>query len=113
MRASVSITRSPEDVDMTVPVHAVATSAFDPPDHLARKADPALGDEQHFAAIAESLEHSIADLSDRLDAERKAPGRTGQEAEILAEMGVVARSCLDALGPAFAGEQTSGPRVLR
>jgi hypothetical protein len=48
------------DVDMTVPVHAVATSAFDLPDHLARKADPALiaGDEQHFAAIAESLEHS-------------------------------------------------------
>ena len=100
---------------MTVPVHAVATSAFDLPDHLARKADPALiaGDEQHFAAIAESLEHSIADLSDRLDAERKAPGGTGQEAEIPAEMGVLARSCLDALWPAFAGEQTSRPRVLR
>ena len=64
MRASVSTTRSPEDVDMTVHVHAVATSAFDLPDHLARKADPALiaGDEQHFAAIAESFEHSIADL---------------------------------------------------
>ena len=48
------------------------TSAFDLPDHLAAKADPALiaGDEQHFAAIAESLEQSIADLSERLDAER-------------------------------------------
>jgi hypothetical protein len=59
------------------------------------------------------LEHSITDLSDRLDAERKAPGGTGKEAEIFAEMGVLARSCLDALWPAFAGEQTSGPRVLR
>ena len=60
----------------------LTTSAFDLPDHLAAKADPALiaGDEQHFAAIAESLEQSIADLSDRLDAERKAPGGIGQEA---------------------------------
>ncbi|HEY6315543.1 MAG TPA: RNA polymerase recycling motor ATPase HelR, partial [Streptosporangiaceae bacterium] len=60
----------------------LTTSAFDLPDRLARKADPALiaGDEQHFAAIAESLEQSIADLSDRLDAERKAPGGIGQEA---------------------------------
>ena len=58
------------------------TSAFALPDHLAPKADPALiaGDEQHFAAIAESLEQSIADLSDRLDVERKAPGGGGQEA---------------------------------
>jgi hypothetical protein len=57
-------------------------SAFDLPDHLSPKADPALiaGDEQHFAAIAESLGQSIADLSDRLDAERRAPGGTGQEA---------------------------------
>ena len=58
------------------------TSAFDLPDHLTAKADPTLiaGDEQHFAAIAESLEQSIADLSDRLGAERRAPGGTGQEA---------------------------------
>ncbi|TCM49011.1 RNA polymerase recycling motor ATPase HelR [Kribbella sp. VKM Ac-2568] len=58
------------------------TSTFDLPDHLAPKADPALiaGDEQHFAAIAESLEQSIADLSDRLDTARKAPGGSGQEA---------------------------------
>ena len=36
----------------------LTTSAFDLPDRLAAKADPALiaGDEQHFAAIAESLE---------------------------------------------------------
>ena len=60
----------------------LTTSAFDLPDHLSPKADPALiaGDEQHFAAIAASLERSIADLSDRLDAERRAPGGDGQEA---------------------------------
>ncbi len=58
------------------------TSAFDLPEHLRRKADPALiaGDEQHFAAIAESLERSITDLSRRLDAERRSPGGIGQEA---------------------------------
>ena len=63
-------------------MNLLTTSAFDLPDHLAAKADPSLiaGDEQHFAAIAESLEQSIADLSDRLDAERKAPGGIGQEA---------------------------------
>jgi len=38
------------------------------------------GDDQHFAAIAESLAQSIADLSDRLDGERRAPGGIGQEA---------------------------------
>jgi len=63
-------------------VNPLTTSAFDLPDHLTPKADPRLiaGDEQHFAAIAESLEQSIADLSERLDATRKAPGGTGQEA---------------------------------
>ncbi len=63
-------------------MNALATSAFDLPDRLAPKADPRLiaGDEQHFAAIAESLGESIADLSDRLDAERRAPGGLGQQA---------------------------------
>src|SRR5271169_2861362 len=63
-------------------VNPLATSAFDLPDHLSAKADPALiaGDEQHFAAIAESLEQSIAGLSGRLDAELKAPGGIGQKA---------------------------------
>ncbi|MEV7521257.1 RNA polymerase recycling motor ATPase HelR [Streptomyces sp. NPDC091371] len=58
------------------------TSAFDLPDHLSPKADPTLieGDEQHFAAIAESLEQSIAEVSDRLDAARLAPGGIGREA---------------------------------
>ncbi|HEY2877276.1 RNA polymerase recycling motor ATPase HelR [Nocardioides sp.] len=57
-------------------------SAFCLPDHLTAKADPALvdGDERHFADIAESLEQSVGDLSDRLDAERRAPGGAGQEA---------------------------------
>ena len=63
-------------------VNPLTTSAFDLPDRLSPKADPALiaGDEQHFAAIAQSLEQSIADLSGRLDAERRAPGGIGQEA---------------------------------
>ena len=63
-------------------MNSLATSAFDLPGRLSPKADPALiaGDEQHFAAIAESLEQSIADLSGRLDAERKAPGGIGQAA---------------------------------
>jgi len=63
-------------------VNPLTTSAFDLPGRLSAKADPALiaADEQHFAAIAKSLGQSIADLSDRLDAERKAPGGIGQEA---------------------------------
>jgi len=63
-------------------VNPLTTSAFDLPEHLSPKADPALiaGDEQHFAAIAQSLEQTIADLSDQLDAARKAPGGAGQAA---------------------------------
>ncbi|MFE5136295.1 RNA polymerase recycling motor ATPase HelR [Streptomyces fagopyri] len=61
---------------------SLATSAFDLPDHLSPKADPALiaDDEQHFAALAESLDRTISDLSDRLDAQRRAPGGIGREA---------------------------------
>lgn len=60
----------------------LTTSAFDLSDHLAAKADPALiaGDEQHFAPLARTLALSIADLSDRVDAARRQPGGTGQEA---------------------------------
>jgi hypothetical protein len=56
-------------------------SAFDLADHPA-KANPDLiaADDEHFAAIAESLERSIAELAGRLETERKAPGGTGQEA---------------------------------
>ncbi|MFG2497071.1 RNA polymerase recycling motor ATPase HelR [Streptomyces sp. NPDC048441] len=61
---------------------SATTSAFDLPDHLSPKADPKLidRDDQHFAAIAQSLEQSIAELSDRLDAARMAPGGLGREA---------------------------------
>jgi hypothetical protein len=60
----------------------LTTSVFQLPDRLAAKADPRLiaGDEQHFARLAESLEQSIAELSERLATERKAPGGTGQQA---------------------------------
>jgi DNA helicase IV len=63
-------------------VNPLSTSVFDLPDRLAAKADPALiaADEKHLAAIAESLEHSISELSDRLEATRRAPGGTGQAA---------------------------------
>jgi DNA helicase IV len=62
-------------------VDPLTTSAFDLSDHPA-KDDPALiaGDERHFSAIADTLAESIADLADRLDAARRAPGGTGQEA---------------------------------
>lgn len=63
-------------------MNPLATSAFDLPDHRAPKADPTLiaRDERQFAAIAASLEQSIADLSGRLDVRRKAPGGNGQAA---------------------------------
>ncbi|MEW2070300.1 RNA polymerase recycling motor ATPase HelR [Streptomyces sp. NPDC007346] len=63
-------------------MNPLPTSAFHLPDHLSPKADPALiaADEQHFAAIARTLEESIAELSGRLEAERRAPGGTGRQA---------------------------------
>ncbi|WP_326598219.1 RNA polymerase recycling motor ATPase HelR [Streptomyces sp. NBC_01803] len=63
-------------------MNPLTSSAFDLPVQLSPKADPTLiaDDERHFAAIAESLEQAIAELSDRLDAERKAPGGLGREA---------------------------------
>jgi hypothetical protein len=63
-------------------VNPLSTSAFALPHRLAAKADPALiaDDERHFAAIAQSLEQSIADLSERLAAERQARGGSGQAA---------------------------------
>jgi hypothetical protein len=63
-------------------VNPLAPSAFNLPGNLAAKADPALiaGDERHFAAITESLQQTIADLSGRLDAELREPGGIGQKA---------------------------------
>ncbi|KKZ75451.1 ATPase AAA [Streptomyces showdoensis] len=62
--------------------HPLNTSAFALPANLSAKADPELiaADERHFAAVARSLEQSIAELSDSLDALRKAPGGLGREA---------------------------------
>jgi hypothetical protein len=63
-------------------VNPEVTSAFNLPDRLAAKADPALigEDEEHFAAIAESLEQSIAELTERLEAALQMAGGIGQQA---------------------------------
>lgn len=60
----------------------LAPTAFSLPDHLSAKADPALvaDDERHFAAIAASLQSTIADLTARLDEERQRGGSHGQAA---------------------------------
>ncbi|MGW4272847.1 RNA polymerase recycling motor ATPase HelR, partial [Streptomyces seoulensis] len=61
---------------------SLTTGVFDLPDRLAAKADPALiaGDERHFAAIATTIEQTIAELTGLLDAERRAPGGVGRHA---------------------------------
>jgi hypothetical protein len=57
-------------------------STFNLPDRLAAKA--ATGhiatDETHLADIAATLRQTVVDLTDRLEAERRAPGRGGQQA---------------------------------
>ncbi len=60
----------------------VTTNVFNLPEHLVAKADPVMiaGDELHLAAVAESLAQQTADLSDQLDAQRKAPGGKGRAA---------------------------------
>jgi DNA helicase IV len=60
----------------------VTTNVFNLPERLVAKADPAMiaCDELHLAAVAESLAQQIADLSDQLDAQRKAPGGKGRAA---------------------------------
>jgi hypothetical protein len=59
-----------------------STSTFDLPERLAAKADPVLiaADQKHFTAIAAGIEQSIAELTGRLDAERKSPGGIGRRA---------------------------------
>lgn len=60
-----------------------ATGAFQLPERLAAKANPALiaADEEHFAAIAERLDQEMADLARRLSEARRKPigEREGQE----------------------------------
>ena len=57
-------------------------SAFDLPENLSAKADPTLidTDDHHFAAISESLRETVADLTERLGTELRAPGGSGEEA---------------------------------
>jgi hypothetical protein len=63
-------------------VTSVSTRAFDLPAHLAAKADPTLiaSDEQHFAAMTESLERTVADLTGRLAVVRRSAGESSTEA---------------------------------
>ena len=88
------------------------------PDHLAAKADPALiaADDEHFEAIADSLEQSITDLSDRLDAQRKAPSESSTEGlerdqeihRLTARLRLLRRFSLDlCLGPDGRGRRAS------
>ncbi|MFF3644608.1 RNA polymerase recycling motor ATPase HelR [Streptomyces sp. NPDC002564] len=60
----------------------MSVSAFALPDNLSHKAEPALigRDERHFAAVAQCLDETVADLSGRLDTLRRAPGGIGREA---------------------------------
>ncbi|MGY1776920.1 RNA polymerase recycling motor ATPase HelR [Geodermatophilus sp. SYSU D00804] len=60
----------------------LSTTVFALPDDLAAKADPALvaDDAAHLAAVAASLERTVAELGNRLDAERRSPGGHGQAA---------------------------------
>ena len=74
MRSNSSTSRPSDTADRT-------TRVFVLPKHLAAKDDPVLvaADEQHFAAVAATLEQQVADLSDRLDVLRRSPGGGGQE----------------------------------
>ncbi|AYN33239.1 AAA family ATPase [Streptomyces albus] len=66
----------------TTSTSARRASAFDLPERLAAKADPALiaRDEEHFAAVEACLEESIGELSEQLAAELRAPGAAGRQA---------------------------------
>jgi hypothetical protein len=65
-----------------MPVRPLTASVFDLPGRLAAKADPALiaADERHFAAITRSLGQRLADLTERLEAARRAPAGKGRQA---------------------------------
>ncbi|TYB91573.1 AAA family ATPase [Micromonospora sp. WP24] len=63
-------------------MNSQTTGVFDLPGRLSAKDDPTLiaRDEEHFAALAESLAQVSADLSERLDTARRAPGGKGRQA---------------------------------
>ncbi|WP_340561995.1 RNA polymerase recycling motor ATPase HelR [Streptomyces sp. GSL17-111] len=60
----------------------LTSRAFDLPDDRAAKAVPELiaDDERHFAALEACLAESVAEVSARLDAARRAPGGAGRQA---------------------------------
>jgi hypothetical protein len=74
--------QDPGYASQSLNVTSLTTSAFDLPDRLIAKTDPALtgADEQHFAVIAGRLEQSVAELSGRLEAELQSPGGIGRQA---------------------------------
>ena len=101
-----------------------ATSVFDLPDRLETKRNPVLiaTDVRHFSEISENLRRTVADLSGRLEAERKAPGRSGQQAlerdleihRLTARLRALRRFGLDlCLGRMVAGEDTEPVYVGR
>ncbi|MEU6207311.1 RNA polymerase recycling motor ATPase HelR [Micromonospora musae] len=63
-------------------MNSQTAGVFDLPGRLSAKADPTLiaRDERHFAALAESIAQVSADLSERLDTARRAPGGKGRQA---------------------------------
>ncbi|RXZ86460.1 AAA family ATPase [Agromyces atrinae] len=82
------------------------TRAFDLPDRLSAKREPARieADEAHFQAIAECREQSVSELVDRLAIERRSAGGIGQQAmdrdieihRLTARLRVLRRFTLDA-----------------
>jgi hypothetical protein len=96
-----------------------AASVFELPERLAAKADPALvaDDERHFAAVAGCLAESIAEVSARLDAERRAPGGVGRQAmdrdaeihRLTARLRMLRRFGLDLCLGRMVAEDGSGP----
>src|SRR4029078_10285390 len=102
---------------------SLTTRFFDIPERLAAKADSALiaRDEQHFAAMAESLEQTIEDLTQRLEAERKAPGGVGQEAmdrdfevhRLTARLRTLRRFSLDLCLGRVVGDDGNDPLYIR
>lgn len=63
-------------------MNPLTTSAFDLPERLAPKADPALvaRDEHQLEAIADAIAQTTAEVSERLAVARRAPARAGQQA---------------------------------
>lgn len=80
---SPAVTRDETAQQTTGPVGGRSVFALD--ERLAAKADPRLvaADEAHFAAIARTLEETLADLADRLDAARRGTDRHGDRKSVV------------------------------